>query len=218
MDENELKNIAAQLRKPNGEYAIEVGKRMNEGNLLMNQQVIKMLCPEKNDQLLEIGMGNGFFVKEIVNLQPEISYAGCDFSEIMVAESIENNRDLVLANKADFSCACADNMPYQNNRFDKVFTLNTIYFWEDVKLVLAEIKRVLKANGLLFIGIRPKEIMDHFPITQYGFNTFSESDLVDLLKANGFEVLESTKRDEEDLEFFGEKLKNEFLIVKAKLL
>ena len=32
MEEEVLKNIATQLRQPQGEFAIQVGERMNKGN------------------------------------------------------------------------------------------------------------------------------------------------------------------------------------------
>ena len=59
MDEEKLKTIAAQLRQPSGEYAIEVGKKMNEGNHDINLYTIKALNLKPGDNILEIGMGNG---------------------------------------------------------------------------------------------------------------------------------------------------------------
>ena len=41
MNEEALKSIAAQLRQPHGEYAIQVGEKMNEGNLHINLNTIK---------------------------------------------------------------------------------------------------------------------------------------------------------------------------------
>lgn len=65
MDEEKIKTIAQQLRQPTGAFAIEVGQTMNKGNLQMNLCTIENLVLNKNNRLLEIGMGNGFFVKNI---------------------------------------------------------------------------------------------------------------------------------------------------------
>ena len=43
MDEETLKAIAGQLRQPTGEYAIQVGEKMNEGNLHINLTLLKLL-------------------------------------------------------------------------------------------------------------------------------------------------------------------------------
>jgi ubiquinone/menaquinone biosynthesis C-methylase UbiE len=215
MDEEMIKAIAAQLKQPNGEYGVQVGETMNEGNLQINLATIQMLGAVAHDHILEIGMGNGFFVKNICSIDPTISYTGCDFSELMVAESCKNNQEFIKNDQAQFHLANANELPYDDNTFSKIFTINTIYFWDDVAAVLNEIKRVLKDKGQFIIAIRPKSVMDNFPITKYGFNTFSKADLAAILNQNGLEIIALVEKEEEELEFFGEKLKNEFLIAKA---
>lgn len=217
MDEEKIKTIAQQLRQPTGAFAIEVGQTMNKGNLQMNLCTIENLVLNKNNRLLEIGMGNGFFVKNIFELEKSIHYIGCDFSEEMVEEANKLNLEYIEQGKAKFINANADKIPFDNQTFDVVFTINTIYFWEDIKVVLTEIKRVLKREGQFVIAIRPKSIMDDFPISKYGFNTFSKTDISQILESNGFDVVEIIEKEEEPLEFFGEKIKNEFMVVKTIL-
>ena len=215
MTEENFKLIAAQLRQPHGEMAKEVGKMMNEGNKLMNLAAIASLNIASHDTIMEIGMGNGYFVKDILATDETVHYDGCDFAETMVAEAIALNSEYVLNKQAQFTLANADVLPYSNASFNKVFTVNTIYFWDDAIQVLAEIKRVLQANGLFIIALRPKSIMDHFPFTKHNFNTFDKTDCINLLTQNGFEVSEVIEQNEPDLDFFGEKLKNEFMIISA---
>lgn len=69
MTEEQLKNIALQLRKPEGDWGIEMGEKMNVGNKFINLHTIDVLNPKANDVILEIGMGNGFFVKDIFKLE-----------------------------------------------------------------------------------------------------------------------------------------------------
>ncbi len=215
MTEENFKLIAAQLRKPHGEMAKEVGKMMNEGNKLMNLAAIASLNIASHDTIMEIGMGNGYFVKDILATDETVLYDGCDFAETMVAEAIALNSEYVLNKQARFTLANADVLPYDNASFNKVFTVNTIYFWDDAVQVLAEIKRVLQSKGLFIIALRPKSIMDHFPFTKHNFNTFDKTDCINLLTQNGFEVSEVIEQNEPDLDFFGEKLKNEFMIISA---
>jgi hypothetical protein len=57
--------------------------------------------------------------------------------------------------------------------------------------------------------------MDNIPVTKYGFKTFSKSDCTEILNKNGFETISVTENEDSDIEFFGKKFKNGFLIVKA---
>ena len=66
-DKPDFRTIASQLRLPEGAIGKEVGANMNKGNRLMNLEAIKHLGISENDNILEIGMGNGFFVKDILD-------------------------------------------------------------------------------------------------------------------------------------------------------
>lgn len=216
MHEEFLKEIAGQLRQPHGEHAIEVGERMNKGNELMNLSAINMLHPQANDVILEIGMGNGFFVKDILGLAPAIHYIGCDFSEEMVRAAISHNQEFINNSQAKFFLASADSLPFESPTFNKVFTVNTLYFWENPPLVLNEIKRVLKPEGQLLIAIRPKEIMEHYAFTQYGFTMYTKEYIENLLAENGFKIIQSLEEQEPDQEINGETVSVASLIVRAE--
>lgn len=216
MNEEESKALAQQLRKPEGDMGIMVGLRMNDGNQYMNLHTIEQLDPQANDNLLEIGMGNGFFVKEIVSKHPSIKYTGCDFSELMVLESIKNNQAFVENKQATFIHTTASELPFDINTFDKIFTINTLYFWEEPAKDLAELKRVLKPNGQLLITIRPKEYIQHFGFTKYGFNMYSQQDAVDLLNNNGFKIVEIIQKTDPPIDWFGTTLEPQSLIIVAK--
>lgn len=216
MEEDKLREIAEQLRKPHGDEADEVGRFMNEGNNLINHHTIEALGLTSGDKLLEIGMGNGYFVKDILSFGKSINYSGCDFSEKMVESSRKHNAEFIEKGQAKFRVGNAEQLPYSNELFSKVFTINTIYFWEDSKLVLAEISRVLKPEGQVLISLRPSRVMKYFPFIKYGFKLFSKEDLVQLLANNNFEVINTIELTEPKVEFNELSLKIETLIVCAK--
>ena len=83
--EYDTKTLAEQLRLPDGSLGIKVGENMNKGNRLMNLESIRQLNVTDNDNILEIGMGNGFFVKDILSLADNVHYTGCDFSGEILA-------------------------------------------------------------------------------------------------------------------------------------
>lgn len=215
MDEQALKQMASQLRKPQGEEGVKTGEWMNKGNLRVNQDTLKVLHATGEERILEIGMGNGFFVKDILKDHPQIKYTGCDFSDVMIEQANKINAEWVIKGQATFINADITALPFQNETFDSIFTINTIYFWENVTTVLNELKRVLKPKGKLIITLRPKRQMINYPFTKYGFNMFSKEDLMCLLETNGFIVSEVFENQEPDFELNGEMKKMENLIVIA---
>ncbi len=205
MEDEILKSIAMQLRKPQGEFALQVGDKMNESNAEMNLSVIDKLNLKVNEQVLEIGMANGFFVKHLFECYPDIQYTGCDYSEIMVAEAVTANLELIQNKQAAFYHASADKMPFENAIFDTIFTINTLYFWDNPQQVLNEISRILKPEGKIVIAIRPKEIMEHLPFVKYDFTTYNADDVIDLLSENGYRINEIFEIDEPKQEVQGEE-------------
>lgn len=215
MEEEQLKEFARNLRKPQGTFGLEVGEKMNKGNVYINQYTIEALSVIAGDTILELGMGNGFFVKDILNKDRSVRYTGYDFSEDMVEESIKRNKTFVEEGRAKFILGEAQSLPFENEIFTKAFTINTIYFWENREKVLAEFHRVLKPEGKFLIAVRPKRNMEQMPFTKYGFTMFTKEDLTALLSANGFKVTEVIEKTEPEQELNGKKLVTESLIVCA---
>lgn len=182
----DVKVIAEQLRKPVGDLGKQVGAKMNEGNLYINQYTIAALQIKSHQNILEIGMGNGFFVKDILSAAPSVKYTGCDFSETMVAEARSLNTRFIQKRRAEFIVAASDELPLFDALFDTVFTVNTLYFWHHPQKELAEIYRVLKPGGKVFIAIRPASVMQALPFVQYGFRLYEKQDVEALLLCNGF--------------------------------
>ncbi|WP_108808579.1 class I SAM-dependent methyltransferase [Aquimarina spinulae] len=216
MTEEQLKNIAQQLRKPEGDWGIEMGEKMNVGNKFINLHTIDALAPKANDAILEIGMGNGFFVKDIFTLENTVQYKGCDYSQEMVNKATALNKKLIKEGKAGFFLANANKIPFEDGEFNTVFTINTIYFWEDPQRILEEIRRILKPNGKLIISLRPKSSMAAYPFVKYGFDMFNKSEVIQLLYSNNFVVTEHIEKEEPGQEIDGKTMKVETLIVCAQ--
>lgn len=215
MDEITLKLIALQLRKPEGEMGLQVAEKMNSSNALMNQWSIEQLQVSPMDNILEIGMGNGLFARDILVNDPSVRYSGCDYSETMVIEACALNKQYIENGQARFIHATADKLPFGNHTFDKVFTVNTIYFWSRPAEELEEIHRVLKPGGLLIIAIRPASVMKKYPFVPYGFRLYEESDIRILLMENKFRVTEVLEKEEPEQEIGGESIQAATLIISA---
>lgn len=102
MEEETLRHLAMQLKKSEGETGVEVAHAMNSSNERINRWTIEQLNVSPGDNILEIGMGNGFFVKDILLVDSSVNYTGGDHSELMVNEATSLNKDFVDKQRARF--------------------------------------------------------------------------------------------------------------------
>ncbi|MEM8907878.1 MAG: class I SAM-dependent methyltransferase [Bacteroidota bacterium] len=215
MEEHQIKELAQQLRKPTGELGQKLGEKMNESNRQINESTLARLDLFPNARVLEIGMGNGYFVPQILAAQANVHYTGCDYAEEMITAAIQYNQKAVDDQRATFHLTSAEQLPFEEHHFDRVFAINVLYFWEHPEQVLGEIKRVLKPQGTLTLAIRPKRSMQTYAIAKYGFAMYDKEDLIHLLHENGFQFHLCFEEEEPDQTIEGTTLKIESLIVQA---
>lgn len=186
--------LAAQLRKPEGELGCRVAGGMNISNIFVTEMTYELMELKPSDTILEIGFGNGKFLSMLTERVHLV--VGIDFSEDMVREAAENNRTAIATGRLELQKASISSIPFPDNTFDKVCTINTLYFWPDPTRDLAEIKRVLKPGGTLYLGIRTKETLSQMTFTEYGFKLYEFEELRALLVSAGFTAIERHQRTE----------------------
>jgi SAM-dependent methyltransferase len=185
---NEITNIelGRQLMKPSGEMGLQVAENMNVTNAKLYDFVLSNLEINSDDKILEIGFGNGKTIPQFFEINPNCEFYGVDFSEIMCEKAIAINQN--FKEKIHISCQNAMKMSFGNDFFDSIVTLNTVYFWENVEQQLAELRRVLKKNGKLVIGYRPKSSMEKLPFTNEVFRHYDPVELREIMEQNGFQI------------------------------
>jgi SAM-dependent methyltransferase len=182
--------VARQLRQPEGEGGLKMGVQMNKSNRLIYEMALNFLQMKKEDAILEIGMGNGHFVRELIEKEPSVYYTGIDLSDVMVEAARRENKGIT------FHCATAEKMPVENAAFNKVFGVNVLYFWDQPAVTLKEIARVLKPEGELILAIRSKATMQLLPFIDSGFTLYDIETATKLLQENGFHVTEVIRAKE----------------------
>lgn len=180
-----MNELADQLRLPHGENSKEVIEMMARSNRSLYKFAFKNLDLSQGNKILEIGPADGHFLKELFELEQDLSYKGIDLSEEMIRQANLLNSELVKENKAEFIFGDVSKLPFENDSFDRIFTINTLYFWPDPVKGLNELTRVIRPNGKILIVIRSKETMEKMPFTQFGFRLYSEKELTDLLTLSG---------------------------------
>ena len=75
---------------------------------------------KENNSILDVGCGKGFMLYDFRNIIPEINVRGIDISEYAIENSLPEIKDCL-------SVANAKNLPFENNSFDYVISINTIH-------------------------------------------------------------------------------------------
>ena len=189
MKQEELQAIASQLKHPTGEKGIEMGNMMNETNINMTRHSIQNLQIEAGNKILELGHGNAGHVQFIFEQAENIKYYGLEMSELMFQEARQINRNYVSQKQAFFSIYEGNTIPFEDDSFNKVFTVNTIYFWQEPEKLLSEIYRVLQPKGILCITFAEESFMKQLPFTQFEFELYSTEKVEKLIGKSSFKFI-----------------------------
>lgn len=195
MEKEELKILAQNLANPQGEKGIEIGEMMNATNIGMTLESIRTLLIEDNQHILEIGHGNAGHLKSLLNLAQDLKYTGVDISETMHNEAQKLNKE--FQTKADFVLYEGKKLPFGDQTFDKIFTVNTVYFWENPVEFLNEIYRVLKDNGTFVLTFGQRDFMEKLPFTAYDFTLYNNDEMEELVSKSHFKRMKTSEKEEE---------------------
>lgn len=188
--ETEMKSLAEQLRNPSGDEGLEVARMMNTGNVEMIKAAITGMDLKFGQSILELGHGNADHLSWILNEAEFLNYFGLDISETMKAEAERINARWIDSRSAFFTLYDGRVIPFKDNTFHAMMTVNTIYFWEYPAKMLSELHRVLKPGGVACIAFGKKSFMKDLPFVQFGFQLYSEDDFLDLASKSPFIVEE----------------------------
>ncbi|MDZ7694300.1 MAG: class I SAM-dependent methyltransferase [Balneolaceae bacterium] len=189
--------LAKQARKPSGLFGrLFAGKVFNKANSSLEDMAFEMIPVNEENHILEIGFGNGRLISKIGNAVNPGKICGIDISETMVKQAAKKNKELVERGVVELKKASVEHIPYADNFFDHVITLNTIYFWPNPAENIREIHRVLKHEGLFLCGIRPEAQMKEMKLIKHNPEIFkhlyTEDSLKKFLSEAGFKHVSAT--------------------------
>ncbi|MDD6328249.1 MAG: class I SAM-dependent methyltransferase [Eubacteriales bacterium] len=181
--------IGSQFGNPHGFVGAVCCLCMNVINQKMYNKIVSLMDAKDGEAILDIGYGNGFLLREI-NKNFKVKMHGIDISEDMKAIATKRNRRAMQDGRLELQVGNCCELPYEDNMFSTVTSVNTIYFWEDTVKGLSEIKRVLKPGASFLNVVYTKEWLDKMSITKKGFKKYGSEDLVSLGKQAGFENIQ----------------------------
>lgn len=183
--------FARQLSNPHGFLGSRfITRMMNQGNEELEYFGIELMNLQENENILEIGFGNGRIMQEMSKQIISGKIYGIDISQEMIAHTTRRLRPEVKEGKVILHKASVEQIPLDNDSIDKAFTCNTIYFWPDLEKCAKEVLRVLKPGGTLYCGFRVDDTMKRYPFVAENRDIFkhtmTEREVKDLFEKAGF--------------------------------
>lgn len=98
----------------------------------------------EDDSVLDVGCAKGFMLHDFKELMPKLTIAGIDISEYAIKHAIETV-------KPSLRVGNAKELPYGDNFFDLVISINTVHNLplEECKQALREIQRVSRKHAFV---------------------------------------------------------------------
>ena len=209
--ETQLKTIAAQLRCPEGADGIKLGHTMNMSNLSVVLHGVSHLHVQAHDNILELGHGNGGLLSYILSLAEGIHYTGVEVSPTMHQEAVSLNQPFIDADLAQYLLYDGVTLPLGGQRFDKVLTVNTLYFWQEPLKLLESICRVLKPCGSFCLTFCDKKFMRSLPYTDYAFQLYELAEVKQLFSGLPLKLIEEAHKKDKCISKTGTLVAREFV-------
>ncbi len=133
---------------------------MEQGHGDVVAQVVGQMGIRPGMQSLDLGCGHGWATRLLGKAAPGATAIGVDVSPAMIAKAEETHD---LTSRARYVLGTFDALDFKDGRFDRVFSMEAIYYAPDLTAALAEIARVTKSGGELHM------LLDRFqesPVTE----------------------------------------------------
>lgn len=195
----DAEEVAAQLRCPTGEAGRQFGRAMNLRNLTMIVGALAELGIRDGDRILEPGCGDGGLLGYVLSMGRGLHYTGVELSAEMVAAAREFNAPFLAAGRAEYVLleAAGGRLPLDDASFDRILSVNTIYFQEDLGAWLGELRRVMVPEGRLCLSFSERNFMESLSFVRYGFHLVDGDEVVEQAEKRGLRLLR--KAEQRDL-------------------
>ena len=134
------------------EYTSKTYALLKRGSKRRFKEIVQRLNPRREDRILEIGCAKGEVVQAVQDIAPE-TY-GIDVNKEAINNGLCRN----------LSTMSADDLKFENESFDKIFSFHTIEHVPEIQKMLSEIERVLKPGGKVLLVYPAEPIRGLFAV------------------------------------------------------
>ncbi len=188
-------SVAEQLKNEFNEWA-EAGRgdEMERHHMPIFEPTLPLMDVKANDRVLDLGCGSGWATRLVAKRFHPKKIVGIDISDEMVRRAAEQSKGIA---NLEFLHGAAERIPAADDSFDKIFSIESFYYWPDQMVGLKEAKRVLAPGGKLFILINLYKD-NHYSLRwadelKVPVHALSEAEYIDLLHKTGFKDAEARR-------------------------
>jgi ubiquinone/menaquinone biosynthesis C-methylase UbiE len=132
------------------------GEEMESHHISIAEQTIAKMNLQAGDRVLDLGCGAGWATRILAKSvagkrgEQEGHAVGIDVADEMIARARAGSKDV---GNSVFVWGSAAEIPWQDQYFDKVLSIESFYYYADQEKVLDDVRRVMADGGKLFILI-----------------------------------------------------------------
>ena len=139
------------------------GEKMERHHLDITEKTIRIMNLRPGERVLDLGCGSGWATRLLARLVGEGpegfgQVVGLDVSDEMVRQAREASRDF---ENVLYVWGSAQQIPWEENFFDKVLSVESFYYYPDQDRALMELFRVLAPHGK---NIYPDQSLQRQPV------------------------------------------------------
>lgn len=180
-----LKSFFSNCACPQGWMGRMMLKFMNFGHAPLTNWGLGQVEFQDGWTMLDIGCGGGATLQRLLKKSKDGVAYGIDISEESVAKARETNREQ-LDKQVFVVQGSAAKLPYENEKFDLVTAVETVYFWPNLPDCLQEVRRVLKNGGQFAIIVEVIENDSMWTNVVEGMTAYTPDQLKAMLDEAGF--------------------------------
>jgi arsenite methyltransferase len=175
------------------------GPKMENHHLDITEKTLRRMDLRAGERVLDLGCGSGWATRLLARLVGEGprgfgQVIGLDISDEMVRHARAASRDF---ENVMFVQGSAAQIPWEENFFDKVLSVESFYYYPDQDRALAELFRVMAPLGRLFILINLYKdnpySLQWVPKLKVPVHVRSAEEYVELLRKHAFQNVESAQ-------------------------
>lgn len=172
------------------------GPQMESHHLDITEKTLRRMDLRAGERVLDLGCGSGWATRLLARLVADgpqgIGQAvGLDISDEMVRQARATSKDF---ENIMFIQGSAAQIPWEENFFDKVLSVESFYYYPDQDRALAELFRVMAPHGRLFILINLYKdnpySLQWLPKLKVPVHVRSAAEYVELFKKHAFQNVE----------------------------
>lgn len=150
--------LRMQFGRPAGFWGSIVGRIMacTPSNHARVDWTVALLKIRSDDRVLEVGFGPGMAIEQVSKIATKGLTVGVDHSQTMVTQASNRNAKAIKKGRVKLLLGSASDLPAFDEPFDKIFTINSIHFWNEPVDCLMELRRWLKRGGTIAVTIQPR--------------------------------------------------------------